>query len=273
MLSVLRKTYGGLGIDFETQTNLAIDAEDRETKNPRAVCYAVDVPNDIRLSIKPIGGFDDYSALFHEMGHGEHYANTKEHAFEFKYLGEPTVTETFAFLSEYILANQAWLRLNTTMPVSVLKDFVRFQAFYRLYYIRRYAAKFLYELQLHADVAHPQELYAKLQSRAIGCMQDPSDGKRFLIDVDANYYSASYLRAWFLEARLNARLTKEFGFNWFEHPQAGSYLSSLWAQGDRISGGELAALIGDEVITPDALLSQINMMILFSTKPRVTALK
>ena len=103
-------TYKRLGVDLKTERNLTVDSENRPEKNPRAVCFAISVPNDVRLSIKPIGGVDDYNALFHEMGHAQHYANTKEHAFEFKYTGEPTVTESFAFLSEYLLANQAWLR-------------------------------------------------------------------------------------------------------------------------------------------------------------------
>ncbi|MCZ6776952.1 MAG: M3 family metallopeptidase [Ignavibacteria bacterium] len=266
MMDVLNATYTQLGINLNTQKNLKIDAEVREKKNPRAVCYAVEVPNDVRVSIKPIGGLGDYSALFHEMGHGQHYASTKEHAFEFKYLGEPTVTECFAFLSEYLLANQAWLRLNTSMPTRVLKEFIRFQAFHRLYFIRRYSAKFLYELQLHSGASNPQALYAELQSKAIGCKKIPSDEKRYLTDVDAHYYSAGYLRAWFLEAQLNAKLTKDFGVNWFEHPQAGEYLQSLWAKGDRLNGDEFVKVIGYERITPDVLLAAINTMILFSTK-------
>ena len=266
MMPVLEKTYRGLGVNLATQNNLRIDAEVRETKNPRAVCYPVDVPSDVRLSIKPIGGVDDYAALFHEMGHGEHYANTRENAFEFRYLGESTVTETYAFLSEYLLSNQAWLRLHTRMPVRAEKEFLRFQAFHRLYYIRRYSAKFLYELELHDGVADPAGLYAQLQSTATGAHEIPSDRKRYLSDVDALFYSASYLRAWYLEAQLSAKLRREFGFNWFEHPGAGEYLRGLWGHGDRWDGNELARMIGNEAITPDALLDEVKLMLLFSAK-------
>ncbi len=266
MLKVIKQTYAGLGIDLDAQRNLHIDAEKRDAKNPRAVCYPIDIPNDIRLSIKPIGGCDDYSSLFHEMGHGQHYLNTTENAFEFKYIGEPTVTEAFAFLSEYLLCNQAWLRLNSSMPTPILKDFLRFQAMYRLYYIRRYAAKVLYEVQLHAGAADAPQVYAKFMSEAVGGKQIPSDEKRYLTDVDANYYSASYLRAWFLEAQLNAVLTKRFGPNWFEHPRAGEYLRSLWAYGDRLSGTELAKVLGYGDISPEALLAEIDTMILFSSR-------
>ena len=266
MVEALKMTYRGLGIDLDAQKNLLIDAEVRPSKNARAVCFPIDVPNDIRLSIKPMGGFDDYSALFHEMGHGEHYASTKEHSFEFKYAGEPTVTESYAFLSEYLLANQAWLRIHQAMPMPVLKAFVRFQAFYRLYFVRRYCAKFLYELQLHAGSANAPALYAELTARAVGNQVNPADEKRYLADVDANYYSLSYLRAWFLEAQLNAKLTAQFGANWFEHPGAGEFLRGLWGKGDRIDGNELVQLIGYPAITPEAWFAEIRAMIVLSAK-------
>ena len=266
MLATLEQTYRGMGIDIAAMNNLKIDSEKREKKNPRAVCFNIEVPNDIRLSIKPIGGPDDYLALFHEMGHGLHYANTQDHSLEFRYLGEPTVTETYAFLSEYLLANQSWLRLHSTMPVNQLKDFIRYQAFHRLYFMRRYCAKFLYELQLHSGAVDPGKIYAQLLSNAIGCRMTPSDEKRHLTDVDPMYYSAGYLRAWFLEAQLNAKLTKDFGTNWFENPQAGKFLKSLWAQGDRLNGDEMAKALGYDHISPDVLLADVNAMLLFSTK-------
>lgn len=266
MMDVVKKTYVGLGIAIDRQQNLKIDSTTLPAKNPRAVCYTINIPNDVRLSIKPIGGVDDYAALLHEMGHGQHYANTRENAFEFKYLGEGTVTESFAFLSEYLLANQAWLRLHTSMPTSVLKDFARFQAFYRLYYVRRYCAKFLYELELHSGVESPQTRYADLQSQAIGFQRIPSDEKRFLADIDPHYYSASYLRAWFLEGQLNAKLTKDFGPNWFEHPLAGERLRTLWSYGDRLNGNELSQMLGYDSIQPQPLIAEIRSMILFSSK-------
>ncbi len=266
MLTVLQRTYAGMGIDISAMSNLRIDSERREKKNPRAVCYPIDVPNDVRLSIKPIGGPDDYMALFHEMGHGLHYASTTEHSLEFKYLGEPTVTETYAFLSEYLLANQAWLRLQSRMPTPVLKDFLRHQAFHRLYFLRRYAAKFLYELQLHSGAANPEKIYSQLLSDATGYKAIPPDEKRHLTDLDPLYYSAGYLRAWFLEAQLNAKLAENFGTNWFENPKSGLFLKGLWARGDRLNGDELARTLGYEQVSPDMLLAEVNAMLLFSTR-------
>jgi hypothetical protein len=246
--------------------NLTIDAESRPTKNPRAVCFPIDIPADVRLSIKPIGGADDYSALFHEIGHALHYASTLEHSFEFRYAGESTVTETYAFLSEYILVNQAWLRTRNVMTTPVLKDFVRFQAFYRLYFVRRYCAKLLYELQLHAGKPHMDSLYTVMLDRATGVAPTPGEWKRYLVDVDALYYSASYLRAWFLESQVNAYLSREYGANWFENREAGAQLRSWWAAGDRLDGNEMARSVEVEAISPAAWLAEIRMMVALSSR-------
>jgi len=259
-------TFHSLGVDIATQKNLQLDTTARPAKNPRAACFAIDVPDDIRLSIKPNGGFDDYAALFHELGHAEHYANTAEHAMEFKYLGAPTVTETYAFLSEYLCCNPAWLRLRSSMPVPAMKDYVQFQAFYRLYYVRRYCAKVLYECQLHGGVKEPAKVYATLLSQTLGYKRIPEDEKRFLVDLDAHYYSAEYLRAWLLEAQLSSWLSRTYGSNWFENPAAGQLLRSLWSQGDRMTAGNLLEAMGEKSISPSAWIATINDMIRFSSQ-------
>ncbi|MDH4071095.1 MAG: hypothetical protein OEV30_11815, partial [Ignavibacteria bacterium] len=50
MLPTAGKTLAGMGIDLDALPNLHIDAEPREQKNPRAVCFPVSVPTDVRLS-------------------------------------------------------------------------------------------------------------------------------------------------------------------------------------------------------------------------------
>jgi hypothetical protein len=267
IVTSVRDTYRMLGIDLSAQGNLSLDTSDHPAKNPRAVCYAISVPGDVRVSIKPAGGMDDFAALYHEMGHAQHYAHVTEQALEFKYLGEPTVTETYAFLSEYLLCNPAWLRQFSRMPVLQLKDYTRQMAFARLYMVRRYCAKFLYELAFHDDQERPDSLYAALLARTLGYRVHPSDPKRYLVDLDAHYYSASYLRAWFLEAQLNHWLTGMFGVNWYENPRAGTFLASLWAQGDRLTTENILSQIGARSITTDAWLAEIKDMIRLAARP------
>jgi hypothetical protein len=257
-----------MGIDISAQPNLQIDTKDRVEKNPRAACFVIEVPGDIRLSIKPVGGFQDYAYLFHEMGHAQHYATTAEHAVEFAYLGEQTVTETYAFLSEYLLANQAWLRTRTFLKVADLKDLVRFEAFLRLLAVRRSCAQLLFELRLYDSTPNPEQLFAQMHASALGYIASRSDEKRYLVDLDPHYYVACYLRAEFLQAQLNGRLRERFGVNWFENRSAGEYLRSLWAMGDRINGDELASQLGDRAIAPEAWLAEIRSMALFSAREK-----
>ena len=55
-----------------------------------------------------VGGREDYAALFHEGGHAEHYANVDaELPFEFRHLGDNSVTESYAFLLEHLTEQPA----------------------------------------------------------------------------------------------------------------------------------------------------------------------
>ncbi len=80
---------GRTGIDLDGQSNVTLDTEARPTKSPRAFCSTPRVPEEVYLVLPPIGGREDYAALFHEAGHAEHYGCTDaELAFEFRHLGD-----------------------------------------------------------------------------------------------------------------------------------------------------------------------------------------
>lgn len=260
-VSSVRNTYLSMGIDLSKEGNLTVDTTDRPAKNPRAVCFTISVPGDVRISVKPAGGVDDFAALYHEMGHAQNYAHVTEHSLEFKYLGEPTVTETYAFLSEYLLCNPAWVRQFSGMPVPRLKEYIRQMALSRLYIVRRYCAKFLFEYAFQKGERQPDSLYAALLAAALGYAEHPSDRKRYLVDMDAHFYSAGYLRAWFLEAQLNRWLSQTYGVNWYENPSAGSFLTSLWAQGDRLTAEDIVSQIGAGSITTRDWIAEIKEMI------------
>ena len=76
LVGSFRRTLAGLGIDLDSQENVLLDTESRPSKSPRAFCATPRVPEEIHLVVPPIGGREDYSALFHEGGHAEHYGCT-----------------------------------------------------------------------------------------------------------------------------------------------------------------------------------------------------
>jgi hypothetical protein len=231
MLPALEGTLGELGIDLHAQENVHLDVDERPNKTPRAFCSPIEVPGKVMLVIQPIGGPDDWRALFHEAGHTEHFANTRaELKVEERRLGDNAVTEGWAMLLEHLTGDPAWLvrRLDFPRP----DEFAAEGATQLLFFVRRYAAKLLYELEFHAaeDVTAMQPRYVELLGDAVKIEPSPID---YLGDIDAGFYVSAYLRSWAFEAQIRTHLRSEFGNAWFARREAGSLLRELWGEGQR----------------------------------------
>ena len=235
MVGALRETLAGLGIDLESQSNVTLDTEPRPTKSPRAFCSTARVPAEVYLVMPPIGGREDYAALFHEAGHTEHYACTDpDLAFEYRHLGDNSVTESFAFLLEGLTANRTWLE--SRLGIDAAGPAVEHARAARLVMLRRYSAKLAYEVDLHGpetDLEAMPERYAALLE---GGTRIPWPRDTWLSDVDSGFYAACYLRAWAIEVEWRAELESRFGERWFESPQSGEWLRGIWANGQRLDG-------------------------------------
>ena len=238
MVPALRETLAGLGIDLEAQANVILDTESRPTKSPRAFCSTPRVPEEVYLVLPPVGGREDYAALFHEAGHAEHYGCTDaDLAFEFRHLGDNGVTESFAFLMEGLTASPAWLE--RVLDADDAAQAIEHARAARLVMLRRYSAKIAYEVELHgpgADLEAMPERYSTLLGERVG-VSWPSE--TWLADVDSAFYVACYLRAWALEVEWRSELAERFGEVWFERAEAGEWLRSLWAEGQRLDAENL----------------------------------
>jgi hypothetical protein len=233
------ETARGLGIDVTAQPGVILDTERRPKKSPRAFCAPVRAPGEVYLVIAPVGGRDDFAALFHEGGHTEHFASVDPGLpFEFRLLGDNAITEAYAFLLQHLTEDPEWLRRRLGLEDDgALSAYARAN---RLVYLRRYAAKFAYELDLHGASengfdAHADR-YAELLSAAV---RVDWPRRTFLADVDPGFYCAAYLRAWALETHLRGHLREQFGPAWFEDPEAGATLRTLWHDGQRLTPEEL----------------------------------
>ena len=255
LVPLLKKYYKGLGIDMDSQKNITLDLEERPKKSPRAFMVPIIVPDDVRLVVLPKGGVDDYSSLFHEAGHLEHFANTDPNLEpEFKYLGDNSVTETYAFLSEYMLNDVHWLEENIKMDK--LGEYLRFQYLNKAYFILRYTAKLEYEIKLHTQgIKGMGKVYKETLEKYL-YFKHPEE--HYLIDVDPGFYSAQYLRAWLLEAMLREKLREKFGVKWFKDKQAGNYLRNLWSLGQKYNADEIATRIGFSEITWEPFYNEIE---------------
>ena len=256
LIPALEQTLAGLGIALDRQENVRLDTEQRPLKSPRAFCAPVHVPGEIYLVIPRHGGRDDFAALFHEAGHTEHYAHVDASLpFEFRHLGDNSVTEGFAFLLEHLTEDPAWLA--ATLGVTDAGDYVGYTRASKLVFLRRYAAKLSYELELHAGtrpLPEMPDLYAALLGDAVGVAWP---ARTWLSDVDGGYYAANYLRAWAFETRLRKLLRERFGPEWFADPGAGELVRGIWSEGQRLNADELLDQVTGERIDFAVMLEEV----------------
>jgi hypothetical protein len=237
MLPALEATLRDLGIDLRAQENVHLDLESRPKKTPRAFCAPIEVPGRVMLVIQPIGGRDDWEALFHEAGHTEHYANTSaDLPMEAKRLGDMAVTEGWAMLFQALVSEPAWL--NRRLDVPRVAKIANEGAASLLYFVRRYSAKLLYEIEFFQadDPATMKPRYAELLTEAL---KIPANPESYLDDIDGSFYVTGYLRSWAFEAQLRDFLRSEFGNEWFARREAGDLLRELWSLGQGPTADEL----------------------------------
>ncbi len=243
-------------IDPYAGGRIRVDAEPRLKKTPRAFVATPRIPEEVILVVRPGGGPDDYTAFLHELGHALHFAYTDPRlAVEYRRLGDASVTEAFAFLLDGLLRERGWLQ--RFVGLDHPGDVLRFTAFHKLWFLRRYAAKLEYELILHGEGPAPRcaDAYRDLLSDAT--MVDwPHE--LYLADLDPFFYAARYLRAWIFEAQLKDLLRDRFDEEWYRNDRTGPFLLALWQQGQRHTIEELATELGLGPLSLDPLLAQIT---------------
>ena len=252
---ILKRTLLDMGINMDEQPNIILDTEEREKKSPRAFCAPIKIPQKIMLVIMPQGGVQDYEALFHEAGHAEHHGVVDAGlSVEYKWLGDKSVSETYAFLLEYLNHDMNWLKRHIQMDD--YSDFLEYGYLTKLFFLRRYGAKLKYEMQIHSKGLEGMDDVYKRTLEGICVFRHPPN--HYLADMDDAFYTAQYLRAWIFEAQLRAVLQEKFGEEWFLDPRSGEYVKDFWAYGQKYDVVELAQMIGFSGLDINPLIDEIE---------------
>ncbi len=189
----------------------------RPKKSPRAFCSPVRVPDEVYLVIAPVGGREDFAALFHEAGHTEHYAHVDSSLpVEDRYLGDNSITEGFAFLFEHLMSNPEWLRRRMGIEDPSRDRGARARPPTSCSCA---ATRPSWRTSWSCTAAGPST--GSTPSTRAGCptrVRVDWPAVSWLADVDPFFYAARYLRAWALETHLRAALVERFGAAWFEEP-------------------------------------------------------
>jgi hypothetical protein len=248
-------TTRGLGIRLRDVPGVEIDGEVRPGKHPRASCIPARLPGEVYVLFYPHGGELDYESVFHEAGHALHFAFTSSDLpVERRRILDPALTEAWAFLMHYRLADPAWIEESPAAERAAnLLPAIRLR---KLFLLRRYSAKLRFELELtsvepgESPVGYA-DLYSDELTRATGVHYRPAG---YLIDTDPDLYCADYLRAWCLEAKLTEYLRERFGRRFWKERRAGDLLKELWNTGATYTADGIAQELGLGPIDPECLI-------------------
>jgi hypothetical protein len=272
----------GIGLDMKTVagTDIRVDDAPHPLKEPRAACYNIHVPDDVRITVKPTSGVADFATFFHEGGHALHFSNTTTKVWEFQQLGSNALTEGFSELFGKVWADPIWLKRyrdfvgkyntakKTNHPLMTDQEIVelsRTRVYNDFYFLRRYgSAKLIYEAVLHGGdpaiwkgsydkpVTDLMQVYKDAFAEAYGIPLGEEDALRFRTDVDDTFYAADYARAFALANLMSEALRAQHGGktgDWYTDKTVGPRLKKLFADGQKLQPDEVAKEFGEEKLT------------------------
>lgn len=251
-----------MGIDPTAGGRIVLDTGEREGKRARAFCAPVRIPQEVYLVLRPHGGQTDWNTFLHELGHALHFAYMRDdYPFEYLWLGDNSITESYAMLFDHLTQDAGWLKKYTDLGGDPRK-FLRAAGFEELQFLRRYCAKLIYETQLYSgDVRWESlpDLYVETLTAATTFRHSRADA---FVDVDPRYYSARYLRAWQLQSLLAETLTERFDEDWWRNPRAGPWVvQNLFAEGQRELAHELATRVSGKGLSFAPLIRKVEALL------------
>jgi hypothetical protein len=263
MEGVIRRNCAEMGLDATAAGHVTFDIGERPGKRSRAFCSPVRVPEEVYLVLRPHGGQADYGTFLHELGHALHFGNVRpDYPFEYRWLGDNSVTEGYAMLFDHRMQQRGWLQRYTGLDKTRAAAFLRLAGFEELHFVRRYCAKLLYEIQVYGGNvgwdALP-DLYVEMLGSATGFRYRREDA---FLDLDSRFYSTRYLRAWQLQAVLDEGLTERFNDDWWRNPAAGPWIvGELFSEGQRETATEIARRAAGEDISFGPITRKIESLL------------
>jgi hypothetical protein len=221
------------------------------------MCVGVEIPGEVYILMKPVGGLIDAETLLHETGHAFFLSSFDPSLpMEFRRLyRSPALDETFAFLFMNLVENPAWLTGIAGFTDAEAEKAVSLYQTKRLCLIRRYIGKFLAEKELHeSGNIKDSEPYCRNLHAATGFMYEQQG---YLADMEPDFYAFDYLTAWSGANILGKYLESTYGLEWFRQSEAGTFLRQVAAGGRRDNVGPvLERFCGQVLRLPDFTAGQ-----------------
>jgi hypothetical protein len=267
-----RAALVGAGIDPGSLKGLRLDVEPSPSKGARPLALLVDPPGDVRLSIRPAGGFEEQRAVLHESARAVGGAFAEAPRWELAQLGDGAAAEGAAQLFEELAGNPDFLREHTGLRGEPLDDLVHTQAMRRLLAARRAAAMVLYEVKRREGPPTAESnaaLYRSLVQRATFATLSEEDAGRWALEADGWLRIAEQLEGALLAAHLEEALRPKplagavvpastaaalpQPGQWWHATGSATLLRRVWSLGRSGTAADAATAIGLEQLDPAVL--------------------
>ncbi len=185
------QTLGTLGV--YGKPGLTLDLAEAAKKNPLPLTVAPG-PNDVRVSVKPVGGLRDQESVLGELGAALSLHAERSGSFALDRLGNPKEALRSSELFASLVTEDAWLLAN---EVNNRPQVIAAAKAQRLFLVRRAAGVVLAKLQTQtlADEAAARAKYVSIMSRAMGLTLAAAEGARWRVETDDFLRSATALEA------------------------------------------------------------------------------
>ena len=185
------QTLGTLGV--YGKPGLTLDLAEAAKKNPLPLTVAPGL-NDVRVSVKPVGGLRDQESVLGELGAALSLHAARSGSFALDRLGNPEEALRSSELFASLVTEDAWLLAN---EVNNRPQVIAAAKAQRLFLVRRAAGVVLAKLQTQtlADEAAARAKYVSIMSRAMGLKLAAAEGARWRVETDDFLRSATQLEA------------------------------------------------------------------------------
>jgi hypothetical protein len=257
LIPCLEQWLGDWGWKIEDHTNVRF--EHHAVLAGGAWCAPFDIPADIRLALAPIAGMRAFAQAFREAGKALLLAAFPAGApAELRCFPDPSLLEAQAEVFGGLMRARRWLAVQR--HIHQPGDVLRLAHLERLFIVRRYIGKCLYERTLYEDAALDgiDEVYRDALRRACGFSYPPA---YCLHDVEPGFATLWQVRGWILSAHLRRQLQQQYPDEWFREPEALEAWRELWSQSPYHTVEALVERVGGSMadVTPvvDDLLSEL----------------
>jgi hypothetical protein len=253
MLPSLQQWLHDWGWQLEDHANLRV--EQHPAMPGGAWCAPVDVPGDIRLALTPLEGLRGYAHALREMGKSLLLASLPAEAPRvLRCFPDPSLLESQSELCSGLIRTPRWVQVYR--HIRQPEEGLSLAQLERLYLVRRYIGKCLYEHTFFEDsiLEGKEEAYRDALRHAGGFSYPEA---YYLYDIDPGFGTFWTVRGWALSAFIRRRLQQQYAEEWFREPDALRALQEFWRQSPYRTLEALLEQVGDHAIYVDAVVADL----------------